>query len=86
MNNGFDEKLITNDILGYTHMAINAYTYGILEANNKEFRDTLIQAKDNLEDLEWDLYCFAKQKKYYVPAAPAGKADVEQVKNAISGK
>lgn len=86
MNHGIDEKLITNDTLAYTHAAINAYTYAIIEANNKEFRDALIQARNNLEDYEWDLYCFAKQKKYYVPAAPAGEADVEQVKNAISGK
>lgn len=86
MNNGIDEKLITNDILGYLHASINALTYAILEANNKEFRDTLIQERNRMEDYEWDIYSFAKQKKYYVPAAPAGKADIDQVKNIICAK
>lgn len=85
MNNStIDEKIITNDILAALHTAISLCTYSIQQANNKDFRDTLVKQRDKFEDYEWDLYCFAKQKKYYIPAAPAGEADVEQVKQAIN--
>lgn len=79
-----NEKIAVSDILADLHSAITMCTYAIQHANNKKFRDTLVQARNKYEDLEWDLYLIAKQKQYYVPAAPAGQADIEQVKQAIS--
>ena len=56
----------------------------IEQSNNKNSRDSLIACRNNLEDIQWELYLIAKQKGYYVPAAPAGQADIDQVKQAVS--
>lgn len=76
-----NEKAAINDLLSSTNSLITMLNYAIQQANNKNFRDTLIQSRDSMEKAQWDLYLEAKQKGYYVPAAPAGQADIEQVKN-----
>lgn len=78
------EKVAINDVLSSTNALIKLCEYSIEQANNKNFRDTLIEKRNKLEDLQWKIYLIAKSKGYYVPAAPAGEADIEQVKNAIS--
>ncbi len=78
------EKVAINDVLSCTNSLITLCTYTIEQANNKNFRDAVITARNNLENLQWKIYLVAKEKGYYVPAAPAGEADIEQVKNAIS--
>ncbi len=76
-----NEKAAINDLLSSTNSLITMLNYAIQQANNKNFRDSLIQSRDSMEKAQWDLYLEAKQKGYYVPAAPAGQADIEQVKN-----
>lgn len=78
------EKVAVSDVLASTNSLITMCEYAIEQANNKNFRDTLIQTRNTLENLQWQIYLIAKEKGYYVPAAPAGEADIEQVKNAIS--
>lgn len=78
------EKVALDDVLSCTNSTITMINYAIQQANNKNFRDTLVASRNKLEDLQWDIYLINKEKGYYVPAAPAGEADVEQVKNAIS--
>lgn len=78
-----NEKVATNDILSNLNTAISMLCYAIQQANNKQFRDTLIQTRNKYENLQWELYEIAKQKEFYVPAAPAGIADVEQVKQSL---
>lgn len=78
------EKIAMGDVLANLNALITQCESAIEQANNKNFRDTLIQARNSLEKLQWDTYLVCKEKKYYVPAAPAGQADIEQVKTAIS--
>ncbi|MDD3304378.1 MAG: spore coat protein [Clostridia bacterium] len=78
------EKVAVNDVLSSVNSLITLCEYSIEQANNKNFRDTLIDARNNLENLQWQIYLISKSKGYYVPAAPAGEADIEQVKTAIS--
>ncbi len=78
-----NEKLAMDDVLACTNSLITMLEYTIEQSNNKNFRDTIVKARNNLEDLQWNVYLIAKEKGYYVPAAPAGEADVEQVKNAV---
>lgn len=78
------EKVSINDVLSCLNSMINMCTYSIQQANNKNFRDMIIQKRNKLENLQWEVYLIAKEKGYYVPAAPGGDADVEQVKNSIS--
>ncbi|MEG1344211.1 MAG: spore coat protein [Clostridia bacterium] len=77
------EKTAVDDILSTTNSMITMLGYSIEQANNKNFRDTLTKSRNNLETMQWEIYLIAKSKGFYVPAAPAGKADIEQVKNAL---
>ncbi len=78
------EKVAINDVLSCTNSMITLLTYTIEQANNKNFRDEIVSARNKLENLQWQTYLLAKEKGYYVPAAPAGEADITQVKSAIS--
>jgi hypothetical protein len=78
------EKVAINDVLSSINSLIKLCGYAIEQANNKNFRDEIVTTRNKLEDLQWKIYLISKSKGYYVPAAPAGEADIEQVKNAIS--
>ena len=78
-----NEKNGMDDVLSTTNSMINMLNYSIQQANNKNFRDSLVQNRNKLEDIQWQIYLICKSKGYYVPAAPAGQADIEQVKNSI---
>ena len=79
-----NEKLAMDSTLSCTNSLITMINYAIQQSNNKNFRDSLIEHRDKLENLQWQVYLISKNKGYYVPAAPAGEADVEQVKQAIN--
>ena len=78
------EKICVNDVLSTLNSMITMINYSIQQSNNKTFRDELIASRNNLENIQWEVYLLAKEKQYYIPAAPAGAADLEQVKNSIS--
>lgn len=79
-----NEKIAVNDTLACLNSIITMCEYTIEQSNNKNFRDTIVSSRNKFEDIQWELYLIAKEKGYYVPAAVAGEADLEQVKNAIS--
>ena len=78
------EKICVNDVLATLNSMITMINYSIQQSNNKTFRDELIASSNNLENIQWEVYLLAKEKQYYIPAAPAGAADLEQVKNSIN--
>lgn len=78
------EKIGVSDVLSTLNSTITLINYAIQQSNNKNFRDTLITSRNSLENYQWQIYLIAKEKGYYIPAAPAGAADIEQVKNAIN--
>jgi hypothetical protein len=78
------EKICVNDVLATLNSMITMINYSIQQSNNKTFRDELIASRNNLENIQWEVYLLAKEKQYYIPAAPAGAADLEQVKNSIN--
>jgi len=80
-----NEKLAVDDILGCLNTGINKLTYAIQESDNEQFRQILLDSRTKMDNLKWDTYAIAKEKGYYIPAASAGKADIDQVKTAISG-
>ena len=79
-----NEKLAMDSTLSCTNSLITMINYALQQSNNKQFRDILIEHRNKLENLQWQVYLISKEKGYYVPAAPAGEADVEQVKQAIN--
>lgn len=79
-----NEKVAMDDVLSCSNSMINMLNYAIQQSNNKNFRDTLVEHRNKLENIQWKIYLINKEKGYYVPAAPAGMADIEQVKQAVS--
>ena len=79
-----NEKLATSDTLASCNAMINMLNFAIMHSNNQNLRDTFLTYRNQMENLQWELYVIAKSKGYYVPAAPAGQADIEAVKTAIS--
>ena len=79
-----NEKTAISDSLSSLNSIITLLNYSIEQSNNMNFRNTLIENRNKLEGLQWSIYQIAKQKGYYIPAAPAGQADIDEVKNSIS--
>ena len=80
-----NEKQAVADTLAGVNALINMLTYSVMQSNNKSLRDTFVTYRNQLEDLQWQIYVVARDKGYYVPAAPAGMADIDAVKTAVSG-
>lgn len=79
-----NEKTAISDSLSSLNSIITLLNYSIEQSNNMNFRNTLIENRNKLEEFQWSIYQIAKQKGYYIPAAPAGQADIDEVKNSIS--
>ena len=79
-----NEKTAISDSLSSLNSIITLLNYSIEQSNNMNFRNTLIENRNKLEGFQWSIYQIANQKGYYIPAAPAGQADIDQVKNSIS--
>lgn len=79
-----NEKEAVADTLAGVNALINMLTYSVMQSNNKSLRDTFVTYRNQFEDLQWQIYVVARDKGYYVPAAPAGQADVDAVKTAVS--
>jgi len=80
-----NEKLAVGDVLSCLNTSSTMITHAIEHSDNEQFRQLLLDSRNKLDNLKWDTYTIAKEKGYYIPAAPAGAADIEQVKTAISG-
>lgn len=78
------EKEAIGDTLSTCNAVINMLNYSILQSNNKALRDTFVTYRNQMEDLQWQIYVVARDKGYYIPAAPAGQADIDAVKTAVS--
>lgn len=79
-----NEKNAVNDSLSSLNSMITLLNYSIEQSNNMNFRNILINNRNDLENLQWGIYQIAKENGYYIPAAPAGQSDIDEVKNAIS--
>ena len=80
-----DEKQAVADTLAGVNALINLLNYAVMQGNNKSLRDTFVTYRNQFEDLQWQIYVIARDKGYYIPAAPAGMADIDAVKTAVSG-
>ncbi len=78
------EKDMVNDVISTLNSSITGYANVISQAGNQQFRQTIQQIRNSCETFQYDLYQVAEQKGYYKPAAPAGQADIQQIKNLFS--
>ena len=81
-----NEKEAVGDTLAGVNALLNLLAYDVMQSNNKPLRDTFVNYRNILEDLQWQIYVVARDNGYYIPAAPAGLKDLEAVKNALSSK
>lgn len=79
------EKEMVDDILANVNANLINYTSAITQCDTEAFRNFLIKHRNSDEQFAWQVYEIAKTKGYYVPAAPAGQADIDQVKQACQG-
>ncbi len=78
-----DEKTAMSDTLSSLNSILTLIHYSIEQSNNQTFRNKLISLRNEMEPLQYEIYVISRDKGYYVPAAPAGKADIEAVKTSI---
>ena len=79
-----EDKVMIGDTLTSCNTYINMLNYAILQSDDKDLRDYFIGVRNQMETLQWQIYEYAKEKSYYMPAAPAGKADIDAVKQEVS--
>lgn len=77
------EKDMVNDIIAGSKASIDFYTKAIQECSNQQLRSTFQTLRNEAEQLQYQLYQIAQQKGYYVPASPANKQEVNQVKTTL---
>ena len=78
------EKEMMGDALSSLNALITMLNYDIMHCNDKMLKDTFVSYRNQMEDIHWQLYVLCRDNGYYIPAAPAGMADVDAVKTAIS--
>ncbi|MBR5227824.1 MAG: spore coat protein [Clostridia bacterium] len=81
-----NEKQAIADTLSSLNAFNNMLTYSVVQSNNKNLRDTFTTFRNQVEDLQWEIYLIAKENGYYVPAAPAGQADIDAVKQVVTSE
>ena len=81
-----NEKQAIADALSSLNAFNNMLTYSVIQSNNKNLRDTFTTFRNQVEDLQWEIYLIAKENGYYVPAAPAGQADIDAVKQVVTSE
>ena len=79
-----DEKVAMSDTLSSLNSILTLIHYSIEQSNNETFRNKLISMRSELEPIQCEIYKISRDKGYYVPAAPAGEADIEAVKTSIN--
>ncbi len=78
-----EDKVMISDTLSSCNSFITMLNYAIMQSNNKELRDYFTSVRNEIETLQWQVYEYSKSKEYYVPAAPAGAADIAAVKEEV---
>lgn len=75
------EKTMVNDALASVKSSLTFYANTISECENPELRSTIQQIRNSCEASQYELYQLAKSKGYYMPAAPANDAEIQQVRS-----
>ena len=79
-----NEKIAVADILSNTNHILTHINYSITQGNSESLRNILINYRNTMENIQYDLYKIGKEKGYYIPALPAAQQDIDQVKNELA--
>ncbi|MBC8586917.1 spore coat protein [Paratissierella segnis] len=79
-----EDRDMVYDILTGTKSSINSYTHAIMETSNQQLRNSLIQLRDEAEQMQYQISQMASQKGWYTPAPQANQNDVDTIKSTLS--
>lgn len=79
-----DEKVMVNDTLTGINGELVRYGEMISQTGDPQLKQTLKQLRNQCEMAQEEIYQIAREKQYYVPAAPAGQEEITHVKSVVS--
>lgn len=79
-----DEKVMVNDTLTGINGELVRYGEMISQTGDPQLKQTLKQLRNQCEMEQEEIYQIAREKQYYVPAAPAGQEEIAHVKSVVS--
>lgn len=80
-----EEKYMVNDVLEGIKNELTTYQGVITETENMQLRQTIQQMRNSDESFQYELFKVAQSKGYYTPAQPAQQAEINTIKNEVSG-
>ena len=78
-----DEKTMVSDTLTGINGELKMYAEYISQSEDPKLKQTLKQMRNKAEAAQEQIYQIAREKSYYVPAAPASKEEIEQVIDSL---
>ncbi|MCI5700815.1 MAG: spore coat protein [Lachnospiraceae bacterium] len=78
-----EEKILVNDTLVGINGELTRYAEMISQTENKELKQTLKQFRNASEMSQEEIYQIAREKAYYIPAAPAKPDEIAHVKEIL---
>lgn len=79
-----DEKAMVNDTLAGINGELVRYGEMIPQTGNPQLKQALKQLRNQCEMAQEEIYQIAREKQYYVPAAPAAAEEIAHVKSVVS--
>lgn len=79
-----NEKAMVNDTLVGINGELVRYGEMISQTGNPQLKETLKQMRNQCEMAQEEIYQIAREKQYYVPAAPATPEEIAHVKSIVT--
>ena len=74
-------ELSLSDTLTGINGELKMYAEYISQSEDPKLKQTLKQMRNKAEAAQEQIYQIAREKSYYVPAAPASREEIEQVRS-----
>lgn len=79
-----NEKAMVNDTLTSINGELMHYGEMIPQTGNKQLKETLKQMRSQCEMSQEEIYQIAREKQYYVPAAPVTPEEIAHVRSIVT--
>lgn len=79
-----NEKAMVNDTLTGINGDLSKFGEMIPQTENPQLKQTLKQMRNQCEMSQEELYQIAREKHYYIPAAPATPEEIAHVRNIVT--
>jgi len=79
------DKEMALDALESTKTGCVELTRAATECSNPSLRQTFMQLRDNVEQMQNQIHQIAEQRGWYMPASPADTGEVQRVRSAFTG-